>query len=504
LTRPLAVGILGAILLLAMGAASAAPVRRAPVRPDFTLVMVGDLILPRPVSMLAQPGAFPQWRAFADTLKLLRSGDITYGNLETTIFDLRTFTGAPYSWDGDWPLSSVPAVADDLKVMGIDLVSRANNHALDWGIQGMRATAAWVARAGLVTAGAGSNLAEASRAAFAQTPAGKVALVSMVTTFRSTTNALAVSQGAPYGRPGVDGLGLSASAVLDAASYRAIANIACSFGAVRPCAVPASLELFGTSVRAARAGERPFTYDYAVNRKDFDRIVRAVATAKAAGAKFVIAALHAHEASTDEAPPRSWQGSADFLRPLAHRLIDAGADAFVATGIHHVQGIEVYKGKPIFYGIANFFFSDIQEPLPADLYESTASGAYGFSISRLLERSFEHPDRITDADLTNVMNAASFGIKGAPAAENRTFQGFVAQSEFDGNGRISRIRLYPIDLGYGEKLTQSGIPRRAGDTIANMVLNRVISLSRGRGVIISKVRQRGYLIGVATALAGSG
>lgn len=498
MTRAIKAYVLGALLLLLTGASSAAP-----TRPDFTLVMVGDLILPRPVSMLAQPGAFPQWRALADTLKLLRSGDVTYGNLETTIFDVRTFKGAPYSWDGDWPLSSVPAVAGDLKTMGIDLVSRANNHALDWGLQGMRETSKWVARAGLIAAGTGENLSEASRAAVAQTAAGKVALVSFVTTFRSTTNALAVSQDTPYGRPGVDGLRLSASAVLDAASYREVANIACSFGVIRPCAVPASLELFGTSVRAAREGERPFTYDYAINPDDLNRILESVVAAKREGARFVIAALHAHEALTDEAPPQNWQDPASFLRPLAHRLIDAGADAFVATGIHHVAGIEVYKGKPIFYGIANFFFSDIQEPLPADLYESTVNGAYGFSISRLLERSFEHPDRITDADLTNVMNAASFAIKDAPVTQNRTFQGFVAQSEFDGKGRISQIRLYPIGLGYGEKLTQSGIPRRAGDGIANMVLDRVISLSKGRGVIIAKIRQHGYLIGVATPLAGS-
>jgi len=495
LTRPRTLGLPGAILLLVT-----APLSAAPFHPDFSLVTVGDLILPRPVSMLVQPGAFPHWRAFADTLELLRSGDITYGNLETTIFDIRTFQGAPYSWDGDWPLSSVPAVADDLRTMGIDMVSRANNHALDWGLRGMRETSGWVARSGLIAAGTGENLTDATRAAFAQTAAGKVALVSMVTTFRSTTNALTASRDAPYGRPGVDGLRLSASAVVDAASYREVVSIACSFRAVKSCRAPASLELFGTSVRPARPGETPFTYDYAVNPDDLHRIVEAVAAAKTAGARFVIAAIHAHEALTDEAPPQNWQEPAAFLRPLAHCLIDAGADVFVATGIHHVAGIEVYEGKPIFYGIGNFFFSDIQEPLPADLYESTGNGAYGFSISRLLARSFEHPDLVTDDDLTEVMNAASFAIKGASAARNLTFQGFVAKSEFDRNGKISRIRLYPIDLGYGEKLTQSGIPRRAGDLIANMVLDRVIRLSRGGGVAIGKIREHGYLIGIVTPI----
>ena len=44
-------------------------------------------------------------------LDLLRGSDVLYGNLETTIFDARNFSGAPYSWDGDWTNSSVPPVA---------------------------------------------------------------------------------------------------------------------------------------------------------------------------------------------------------------------------------------------------------------------------------------------------------------------------------------------------------------------------------------------------------
>lgn len=473
----------------------------APAHADFSLVTVGDLILDRPVAGLAHQGTFPSWRAFADTLELLHGGDMTYGNLETTILNVRGFKGAPYSWDGDWTLSSEPAVAADLKAMGITLVSRANNHALDWGLEGMRETDRWVARAGLVAAGSGENLSEASSAAFVRTPAGEVALVSMASTFRPTTSALPVSAQAPYGRPGIDGLRSSASAVLDAASYEQVQRIACSFGDVRPCPATASLDLFGTTARAAAAGEAPFTYDYRVSRADVERIAAAVAAAKTEGARFVIVAIHAHEALTDEAPPKSWQDPAAFLRPLAHRMIDAGADAFVVTGIHHVAGIEIYGGKPIFYGIGNFFFSDIQEPLPADLYGSIANRAYGLSNPDLLTRSFEHPGRITDADLTNIMNAAGpFALKDAPAAQNRTFQSFVARSEFDRHGRIREIRLYPIDLGYGEKLTQSGIPRRAGDEVAGMVLDRIIALSQDRGVAIAKVRDGNRLIGVATPL----
>ena len=39
---------------------------------------------------------------------------------------------------------------------------------------------------------------------------------------------------------------------------------------------------------------------------------------------------------------------------LAHALMDAGADLVVGNHAHWPKGVEVYKGKPIFYGVGNF------------------------------------------------------------------------------------------------------------------------------------------------------
>lgn len=41
---------------------------------------------------------------------------------------------------------------------------------------------------------------------------------------------------------------------------------------------------------------------------------------------------------------------------LAHKWIDAGADAVIGTHPHVVQAIEKYNGKPIFYSLGNFIF----------------------------------------------------------------------------------------------------------------------------------------------------
>jgi len=53
---------------------------------------------------------------------------------------------------------------------------------------------------------------------------------------------------------------------------------------------------------------------------------------------------------------------------LAHALIDAGADMVIGAHPHVVEGIELYKGKPIFYSLGNFIFDqyfsrDTQEGL---------------------------------------------------------------------------------------------------------------------------------------------
>ena len=480
--------------LVAVSAGIPLVVQASGLSRDFALVAVGDMVISRPLSMLQNPGALNDPGPFADALALLRQSDATYGNLETVIIDIRKFPGAPYSWDGDWPLSSVPEVAQDLELMHVNLVSRANNHALDWGLEGMRESGRRVAAAGIAQAGVGEDATEAAAPGYYASAKGKIALVSIVSTFRPTTNALPVSADVPRGRPGVNGLKLTETMLLDASAYEQVAHLACRFARTAPCPpspLPAEIDLFGARIRRAAHGAAPYSHVYQMASEDLTRIIAGVRSAKPS-ARYLIASIHAHEPSSDEDPPASWEAPAAFLKTLAHQLIDNGADAFVTTGIHHVAGIEIYRGKPIFYGLGNFFWSDIQLPLSADLYEANANRDF-------LERSFEHPERATDGDLSLVMNAnSSFATPGAKVL-NRTFQSVLTRTIYnDQTQGVREIRLYPIDLGYGEKLTRSGIPRRAGLAVANSVLDRIISLSGNSGLRIRKVEDGPYLIGVAT------
>ena len=51
-----------------------------------------------------------------------------------------------------------------------------------------------------------------------------------------------------------------------------------------------------------------------------------------------------------------YQEVLDYMREIAHAAIDAGVDVVVGHGPHFVLPVEVYQGKPIFYGMGNFSF----------------------------------------------------------------------------------------------------------------------------------------------------
>ena len=44
------------------------------------------------------------------------------------------------------------------------------------------------------------------------------------------------------------------------------------------------------------------------------------------------------------------------MTEIAHAAIDAGADVVIGHGPHYSLPVEIYKGKPIFYGLGSFSF----------------------------------------------------------------------------------------------------------------------------------------------------
>lgn len=51
-----------------------------------------------------------------------------------------------------------------------------------------------------------------------------------------------------------------------------------------------------------------------------------------------------------------WQDVLQYMTEIAHAAIDAGAQVVMGHGPHYSLAVEVYRGKPIFYGLGSFSF----------------------------------------------------------------------------------------------------------------------------------------------------
>lgn len=125
------------------------------------IALLGDMMLGRGVGDRLRHAEHP--RLFADdVLDVLAAADLVIGNLECAISDR-----------GDrWPdpakayfFRAPPVTAEVLAHAGIDCVTLANNHALDYGPDALLDTIELVERAGIVVVGAGPDIRTARRAA---------------------------------------------------------------------------------------------------------------------------------------------------------------------------------------------------------------------------------------------------------------------------------------------------------------------------------------------------
>jgi len=423
----------------------------------FTLTSVGDVILSRPISQYTHPG-------FHELVALLQGSDATFGNMETLIFDIRTFSGSPAAEHGGAYHVSLPAVAPDLRAMGFNIVGCANNHTLDWGLEGMRATCQALDESGIVHAGTGENHAQAGAARFLETAKGRVALVSFATSFTPMSRACDPAGEAP-GRAGVNALRLTRSITVTAEMLQNLRDIRDQLPYYNAqgsdeCAV----NLAGTEYKLGSS----VGYSYNANGSDVAEIARNVRRGKQFS-DFCIAASHGHH-------PGNWSDEpADYEQAFARGLIDSGADVYVAQGPHRLRGIELYKSRPIFYGLGNFIMDDLRTPVGADMFDSYD----------------KDPQTDTDADVT--VAEMTRGYETAPGLNSPVFyESVVAVSRFERN-ELAELRLYPIELGYSKRFANRGIPRLASPEQAREILVRLQNLSKPYGTHISVYENVGVI-----------
>jgi poly-gamma-glutamate synthesis protein (capsule biosynthesis protein) len=252
----------------------------------LVIAAVGDVFVDRPEPADALSGIAP----------LLEASDVTFANFEGVLTDRH----GPVPGAGD---ASIAPAAQAAALRVFDVLSLANNHALDAGHGGLADTISALEDTAVV--GAGPTLAAASRPVVVE----RVAFVAAASVFPMGAEAQAEA-------PGI-------------APLRVEDYYAAPFPGMYTPGVPPQVVS-------------------AVDEEDWNRLTAAVDEARAA-ADVVVASVHWGDHT------RPWVLT-DAERTCAQLLVEAGADVVLGHHQHLPRGAELLDGKPVFYGLGHAVF----------------------------------------------------------------------------------------------------------------------------------------------------
>ena len=409
---------------------------------ELTLALTGDSIISRRLSAYVEP----QYIEMIDTI---READVGFTNLEIVLQYVGALT--PMTSDRESYLFGHPRLAEELAWAGFDVVSRANNHALDYGWDGMRATSRALDEAGIAHAGVGENLTLADEATYIETANGRVALISTASTF-DTFHPARPQRPDIRSTPGLNPIRYHRTSHVPRPSFLSLKDIARSLGQ-NVAEEAQSFRFYGETFALGEQAAITTRADTA----DLMRILNSIEAAKRQS-DWVIVATHTHEGAASRELP------ANFLVEYAHAAIDAGADVFVGTGPHVLRGIEIYKGRPIFYSLGNFIFEN-------ETVQFRPSAEYrGVDLP--------HDSRIVDYyDERQRTRGGYFTL------ETTYWESVVALPVFENNA-LKEIRLLPVTLGFNTPRARRGRPMRAGAELGRTIIERLARLSEPFGTAI--------------------
>ncbi len=426
------------------------------------ITLTGDTMLSRPLRAFTEP-------EYLRLVQWLRDADVSFTNLETTV--RRHDEGWAVRTMGT-PMSTDPALLAELPWLGVDIVSCANNHATDYGAEGVLATMRHLQSHDIPFAGIGENLARAAAPAYVESKAGRLGLVA-ATSFLPPDGRAAHQRPDSPGRPGVNpiefqrkfrvpredlalirrmdqALGLRAERTRRMKEFFSAAEVGHDN--------EEELKFAGISFGAADG----YGIDMQPSRLDVEQVLRSIREARSQ-ADYVVFSYHYHELwpSGEAGDTVEIDRPATFVEDVARAAIDAGADVVAGHGPHLTMGIEIHRGKPILYSLGNFIFhNESIDMLPAESY-----ARFGLDHSA---RPSEFFDARTDHDR-----------KGFPAAREY-WESYAAQCSFDGD-RLCCLTLLPVDLGFGNRRSQRGRPLQASGDVAQHIVQRLQRLSRRYG-----------------------
>jgi poly-gamma-glutamate capsule biosynthesis protein CapA/YwtB (metallophosphatase superfamily) len=434
-----------------------------------SIITTGDSILAQRVSGNPDPD-------FGKLVDLLRSSDVAIANLEIV------FPGAerhPATTYHGIPICMDPELLSELQWLGFDLYGMGNNHALDYGPEGLVRSMEELEKRQLPFAGIGRTLTEAGGPRYVDAAGTRVALIAAGSTQARLAAAADPSPG-DGGRAGICPLRIDRVHYIDRTQFESFRSILASSG------VDVGLSEGGPKRMYFPYPDRamftaPPVGGFAVEGVHFvpdanprietvalESDVDALAASVSAAARedgIVIVSLHCHEGAGGQ-----WNGETlpEFMQPLAHRLIDAGASAVVNHGPHTLRGVEIYKDRPICYSLSNFIFKiDTVAQFPTEFYEQV-----GLSTT-------SSPSQV-------------FGLMEGFFSHRELWDSMVSRFVFE-KGDIARVELHPITLG---SEPPRGCPKLASLADGRRILSKVAELSHPFGTRIECVEQGDHVVGV--------
>ena len=424
----------------------------------ISIAAAGDSLITMRQSVHSEP-------RFLDLVELIREADVAFTNLEMLLHD---FDGYPAAESGGTYTRASPAMIEELKWMGFDIVSTANNHSLDYTYGGLLTTLEVLDAAGIPHAGTGIDLADARRPTYLETPKGRVALISASSTFASFGRAGATRRDM-QGRPGLNPLRFETAYTVREETLRKLKEVAAE---ARLGEVVQPEDAYYFLRNKFVVGD-----DVGVHTKPHEGDTRGNLEAvreAARQADWVLFTLHAHEGreGDDDRP-------AEFMEEFARACIDAGAHAVIGHGHHGMRGIEIRNGRPIFYSLGNFIFqNETVEKMPADFYENQKLDPYAGTPADAFDARQKAPPR------------PGYPLHKWFTEEEKYWMSVVPAMTFE-EDELTELKLYPIELGQDEPRSQRGRPMLAEPDTAEKILEKMRKLSEPYGTEITILKGTG-------------
>jgi poly-gamma-glutamate capsule biosynthesis protein CapA/YwtB (metallophosphatase superfamily) len=444
---------------------------------DFSLMLLGDVMPTRRLAVFGE-------ERYLKLRELCTGVDATFANLETAV---HRYLEGHQNISGGTYMTTEPQLLEDLKWLGINLVSTANNHAFDYGEAGIMATCGYLDATGIVHAGSGRHLREARAPAYLDTKRGRVALIGVTATMPGHSIAGGQRPDTP-GRAGVNPLRHSLSHVVDQRGFDELRRLGAALGydaartrrdnlgdARSRVVAPSASEYSFGNMRFEKGDS--FGLRTVGNKRDVEENLQQIKEARRMS-DWLVVSLHCHELGGEKLLTAGHRSEidelADFAVDFAHRAIEAGADIFVGHGPQEPFGVEIYQGRPIFYSLGTTIF---ELETPRYLAEE-AYARYGLGGDA-------GPADFADVRYQN-------DRVGHPADANYWKQ-VVAKCEFK-ERKLARVELYPLDLGFGKARWQRGRPLLADEKLGREVIDKVAGLSRRRGTEVKWQDGRGVIL----------